>query len=76
MRVAFLTLGCKVNYYETGKIKEEFEKDGYEIVDFDESADIYIVNTCTVTAIADKKSRQFIRRMKRARNPSFSISAL
>ena len=36
MRVAFLTLGCKVNYYETGKIKEEFEKDGYEIVDFDD----------------------------------------
>ena len=74
MRVAFLTLGCKVNYYETGKIKEEFEKDGYEIVDFDESADIYIVNTCTVTNMADRKSRQMLHRAKK-NNPNALVVA-
>ena len=74
MRVAFLTLGCKVNYYETGKIKEEFEKDGYEIVDFDETADIYIVNTCTVTNMADRKSRQMLHRAKK-HNPNALVVA-
>ena len=74
MRVAFLTLGCKVNYYETGKIKEEFEKDGYEIVDFDETADIYIVNTCTVTNMADRKSRQMLHRAKK-NNPNALVVA-
>ncbi|MBQ0017685.1 MAG: tRNA (N(6)-L-threonylcarbamoyladenosine(37)-C(2))-methylthiotransferase MtaB [Clostridiales bacterium] len=64
MRVAFHTLGCKVNQYETEAMKEAFVSRGAEIVDEDEVADVYIVNTCTVTNIADRKSRQYIRRMK------------
>ena len=69
MKVAFHTLGCKVNQYETEAMKEAFTARGALIVPEDESADIYIVNTCTVTNIADRKSRQYIRRMK-ALNPS------
>lgn len=65
MRAAFHTLGCKVNQYETEAIKEAFVSRGAEIVSEDESADIYVINTCTVTNIADRKSRQFIRRAKR-----------
>lgn len=64
-RVAFETLGCKVNAYETEAMIELFKKSGYEIVDFEESADIYVVNTCTVTSFGDKKSRQMIRKAKR-----------
>ena len=64
MRVAFHTLGCKVNQYETEAMKEAFVSRGAEIVGEDEVADVYIVNTCTVTNIADRKSRQYIRRMK------------
>jgi len=62
MKVAFHTLGCKVNHYETEAIKEAFVSRGAEVVDEDEAADAYIINTCTVTSIADRKSRQFIRR--------------
>ena len=64
MKVAFHTLGCKVNQYETEAIKEAFVSRGAEIVDEDEPADVYVVNTCTVTNMADRKSRQYIRRMK------------
>ena len=63
MKAAFHTLGCKVNQYETEAIKEAFVSRGAEIVDEDEFADIYVVNTCTVTNMADRKSRQYIRRM-------------
>ena len=63
MKAAFHTLGCKVNQYETEAIKEAFVSRGAEIVDEDEYADVYIVNTCTVTNMADRKSRQYIRRM-------------
>lgn len=69
MKVAFHTLGCKVNQYETEAIREEFEKNGFETVKEDEYADVYVVNTCTVTNQADRKSRQYIRRMKKV-NPS------
>ena len=48
-KVAFYTLGCKVNQYETNALKNQFEEAGYEVVDFSEYADVYIVNTCTVT---------------------------
>jgi threonylcarbamoyladenosine tRNA methylthiotransferase MtaB len=65
MRAAFHTLGCKVNQYETEAIREEFAARGAETVGEDEPADVYIVNTCTVTNIADRKSRQYIRRMKK-----------
>ena len=57
-KVAFLTLGCKTNQYETNGMMQKFNEAGYEICDIEEEPDIYIVNTCTVTNIADRKSRQ------------------
>lgn len=74
MKAAFYTLGCKVNYYETQAMEELFRKAGYEIVPFEESADIYVINTCTVTQISDKKSRQMISRAHK-QNPSALIVA-
>lgn len=62
MKVAFATLGCKVNQYDTDAMRELFEKAGHEVVPFEEKADVYVVNTCTVTAVGDKKSRQTIAR--------------
>ena len=62
--VAFITLGCKVNQYETNAMMQNFIQLGYIIVDFEEKADVYVINTCTVTNMADKKSRQMIRRVK------------
>jgi threonylcarbamoyladenosine tRNA methylthiotransferase MtaB len=64
-KVAFYTLGCKVNQYETEAMTELFEKEGYEITDFDQYADVYVINTCTVTNLGDRKSRQMIRRAKK-----------
>ena len=61
-RAAFYTLGCKVNQYETEAMIESFESAGYKIVDYSEYADVYIINTCTVTNMGDRKSRQIIRR--------------
>lgn len=72
---AFLTLGCKVNYYETERIIEQFREKGFEIKEFSEKADIYIINTCTVTNIADRKSRQMLHRAKK-RNPDSLVVAL
>jgi len=63
-KVAFYTLGCKVNQYETNAMIEKFLDKNYEIVDFEDLADIYIINTCTVTNMSDRKSRQIIRRVK------------
>ncbi len=65
MKAAFYTLGCKVNQYESQALSELLAKNGYEIVDSKEKADVYIVNSCTVTAIADKKTRQAVRHFKR-----------
>ena len=73
MKVAFHTLGCKVNQYETEAMAEAFRSEGYEVVDEREFADVYIINTCTVTAVADKKSRQYIRRMKKV-NPESVVA--
>lgn len=64
-RVAFYTLGCKVNQYESESIKNQLIKKGYEEVSFEKEADIYIVNSCTVTSIADKKTRNVLRRAKK-----------
>ena len=72
--VAFLTLGCKVNLYDTEAMTELFSKRGYEIRDFEQKADIYVINTCTVTNFGDKKSRQMIRRARR-KNPLAIIIA-
>jgi threonylcarbamoyladenosine tRNA methylthiotransferase MtaB len=66
--VAFQTLGCKVNFYESEGIWQLFKQEGYEQVDFEAAADVYVINTCTVTNTGDKKSRQVIRRAVR-RNP-------
>lgn len=63
-KVAFCTLGCKVNQYETNGMMQKFMESGYKVVEFHEFADVYIVNTCTVTNMADKKSRQMLRRVK------------
>ncbi|MCI6012716.1 MAG: tRNA (N(6)-L-threonylcarbamoyladenosine(37)-C(2))-methylthiotransferase MtaB [Firmicutes bacterium] len=65
MKIAFHTLGCKVNQYETEAMKEQFAAAGHEIVGEEDLADVYIINTCTVTNLADRKSRQYIRRMKK-----------
>lgn len=65
LKVAFYTLGCKVNQYETEAMEELFERKGYEIVGEDEIADIYVINTCTVTNLSERKSRQFISRAKK-----------
>ena len=75
MKVAFYTLGCKVNSYETNGMAQKFKESKYEIVDFSEKADIYIINTCTVTSIADKKSRQFLRQAKK-NNPDGVVVAV
>lgn len=67
-RVAFYTLGCKVNQYDTEAMMEKFQERGYKIVDFSEEADVYVINSCTVTGQGAKKSRQMVRRAK-AQNP-------
>lgn len=72
---AFLTLGCKVNSYETEAIRGMFEAAGYEILDFKDIADVYVVNTCTVTNIADRKSRQMLHQARK-RNPEAIIVAV
>lgn len=64
-RVAFYTLGCKVNQYETESIKNQLLKKGYTETDFEEEAEIYIVNSCTVTSVADRKTRNMLRRAKK-----------
>lgn len=71
--VAFLTLGCKVNQIETQSMSELFRRAGYEIKEFGEDADIYVINTCSVTAVGEKKSRQQIRRAHRI-NPGAVIA--
>lgn len=69
-KIAFFTLGCKVNQYETEAISEMFRNDGYEVVDFEQFADVYVINTCTVTNLSDRKSRQMIRRAKKTNENS------
>ena len=73
--VAFITLGCKVNQYETNAMAQKLIKKGYKIVEHDQKADIYIINTCTVTNMSDRKSRQMIRRAKET-NPQAKIIAV
>lgn len=75
MKAAFYTLGCKVNQYETQAMTGSFAKAGYEIVPFDSLADVYIVNTCSVTAVSDKKSRQMLRRCKKAAPDAIVVAA-
>lgn len=65
MKAAFYTLGCKVNQYDTQMMSEKFINAGHEVVDFEDEADVYIVNTCTVTQVSDKKSRNMLSRIRR-----------
>ena len=74
-RAAYHNLGCKVNSYELDVMKELLEKKGYETVPFDREADIYVINTCTVTNIADRKSRQMLHRAKK-RSPGAVVIAV
>lgn len=73
LKIAIYTLGCKVNQYETQAMEQELAARGHTLVDFEDSADVYVVNTCTVTAVSDKKSRQMIRRARR-RNPDAVVA--
>ena len=72
---AFHTLGCKVNQYDTQAMLEKFRAAGYEIVPFDADADVYVINTCTVTGTGDKKSLQLARRLRREHPDSALILA-
>lgn len=71
MKVALTTLGCKVNHYETEAMRELFVQDGWKIAEFSDLADVYVINTCTVTQTSDTKSRQMIARAHRL-NPGGS----
>ncbi len=73
--VSFCTLGCKVNQYETNAMEQQFIKAGYKLVKFNEKADIYIINTCTVTNMSDKKSRQMLRKAKQNNPESIVVAA-
>ena len=73
--VALHNLGCKVNSYEMEVMQQMLQEKGYQIVPFDTQADIYIINTCTVTNIADRKSRQMLHRAK-AKNPDAVVVAV
>ncbi len=73
MEIAIYTLGCKVNQYETQAMERELERRGHTLVPFDGPADVYIINTCSVTAVSDKKSRNVVRRARR-NNPSALVA--
>ena len=75
MKVAFYTLGCRVNVYESEAMAEKFIREGYEVVDSTEVSDVYVINTCTVTNMGDKKSRQVIHRARRL-NPDAIIAVV
>ncbi|HAN10575.1 MAG TPA: tRNA (N(6)-L-threonylcarbamoyladenosine(37)-C(2))-methylthiotransferase MtaB [Clostridiales bacterium] len=75
MKVAGYNLGCKVNKYELDSVLEEFLKNGYEVVEFDATSDVYIVNTCAVTQLAEKKSRQMINRAKSKNSDAIFVAA-
>jgi len=75
MRVAFHTLGCKLNFAETSTLARKFLDAGYERVDFNEKADVYVINTCSVTSKADRKSKEAIKKA-RNQNPGAKIIAV
>ena len=72
LRIALTTLGCKVNQYDTATIEDRLKAEGHECVPFADTADVYIVNSCTVTNQADAESRQLARRAKR-QNPASRV---
>ncbi len=74
MRVKFITLGCKTNQYETNAMEEKFAQSGYEIVDKNEISDILVINTCSVTNIAERKSRQMLRKAKEQNTKAITVA--
>ena len=74
-KAALHNLGCKVNAYETEAMQQMLEEAGYEIVPFSEKADVYVINTCSVTNMADRKSRQMLHRAKKL-NPDAAVVSL
>ena len=75
MTIAFHTLGCKLNFAETSHLQRQFEKAGFDIVDYHQRADIYVINTCTVTAVAEKKCRTVIRQAV-TQNPDAVVAVI
>ncbi|MBQ8043343.1 MAG: tRNA (N(6)-L-threonylcarbamoyladenosine(37)-C(2))-methylthiotransferase MtaB [Clostridia bacterium] len=75
MKVAFLTLGCKVNKYETDLLKEKFEMAGHFVVDFEAKADVYCINSCSVTNMSDRKTRQMVSRARK-QNPAAIVAVV
>ena len=73
-KVAFITLGCKVNQYETNAMTQKFIESGYKVVEHHEKADIYVINTCTVTNMSDRKSRQMLRKVKELNNDAVVVA--
>ncbi|MBU3804478.1 MAG: tRNA (N(6)-L-threonylcarbamoyladenosine(37)-C(2))-methylthiotransferase MtaB [Candidatus Cellulosilyticum pullistercoris] len=73
-KVAFYTLGCKVNQYDTEAVLEKFKAANYEVVDFSDYADVYVVNTCTVTHLSDRKCRQMLRKTKKINENSILVA--
>ena len=74
-RIAFHTLGCKLNFSESSTIKRDFIKRGYETVHYKDTADYYVINTCSVTENADKEARKLIRQAKRT-NPLSTVAVI
>ena len=74
-KAALHNLGCKVNAYETESMQQMLERAGYEIVPFAPGADVYIINTCTVTNIADRKSRQMLHKAKKMNPDAIVVAA-
>ncbi|MFK5855116.1 MAG: tRNA (N(6)-L-threonylcarbamoyladenosine(37)-C(2))-methylthiotransferase MtaB [Bacteroidota bacterium] len=72
-KIAFKTLGCRLNLFETDSLASEFIKKDYELVDFDDKADVYVINTCTVTSMSDQKSRRVINQAKRKNDNGITI---
>ena len=70
-KVAFYTLGCKLNYSETSTIARDFEKENFERVDFEDIADIYVINTCSVTENADKQFKQIVKKALQKNEKAF-----
>ena len=73
MKIAFYTLGCKVNQYETQALEQLLSARGHALVPFESQADAYVINTCSVTAVSDKKSRQVIRRARKAAPQAITV---
>ena len=75
MKCGFITLGCKVNIYESNALKEELRNRGFEVVEAEDDCDVYVINTCSVTNMADSKSRKMIRKCIKM-NPNAVICAM